>query len=56
MIHGVLGEGEAVLEPLDLWDSPGAPARSAAELIAGLNASLSDDGERAHQLYAGFPG
>ncbi len=39
MIHGVLGEGEAALEPLDLWDSPGGPARSAAELIAGLNAT-----------------
>jgi hypothetical protein len=39
MIHGVLGEGEAALEPLDLWDSPGDPARSAAELIAELNAT-----------------
>ncbi len=24
---------------MDQWDSPGAPARSAAELIAGLNAT-----------------
>ncbi len=39
MIHGVLGEGEVALEPLNLWDSPGTPARSAAELIAGLNAT-----------------
>jgi uncharacterized damage-inducible protein DinB len=39
MIHGVLGEGDAAIEPMDLWDSPGAPARSAAELIEGLNAT-----------------
>lgn len=38
-IHGVLGEGDAAIEPMDLWDSPGAPARSAAELIEGLNAT-----------------
>jgi uncharacterized damage-inducible protein DinB len=39
MIHGVLVEGDAALEPMNLWDSPCAPARSAAELIAGLNAT-----------------
>jgi uncharacterized damage-inducible protein DinB len=35
--HGNMGEGEAeIVEPLDLWDAQGAPARSAAELISGL--------------------
>jgi len=39
MSHGIPGEGEAAIEPMDLWDSPGASARSAAELIEDLNAT-----------------
>lgn len=35
--HGNMGEGEAeIVAPLDMWDAPGAPNRSAAELITGL--------------------
>ncbi len=34
-----LGEGEAEIAPLVHWDDPGAPARSAAELVSGLEAT-----------------
>lgn len=35
--HMYMGEGEAeIIAPLDLWDAPGAPARSAAELVSAL--------------------
>lgn len=34
--HGLMGEGDSALEPLEHWDEPGMPARSVAELISGL--------------------
>ena len=34
--HMVMGEGSAEMAPLEEWDLPGAPPRSAAELISGL--------------------
>lgn len=35
--HMRMGEGQAeIVAPLDVWDAEGAPARSAAELISGL--------------------
>ncbi|HLZ57872.1 MAG TPA: DinB family protein [Ktedonosporobacter sp.] len=37
--HIRMGEGSADLTPLADWDDDGAPARSAAELVAGLEAS-----------------
>jgi uncharacterized damage-inducible protein DinB len=37
--HMLLGEGDAILAPLDEWDAQGAPPRSAAELIHGLEAT-----------------
>jgi uncharacterized damage-inducible protein DinB len=35
--HRVLGEGDAALAPLQTWDDPGQPERTAAELIDGLD-------------------
>jgi uncharacterized damage-inducible protein DinB len=37
--HYVLREGPADLEPMLDWDDDGAPARSAGELVAGLEAT-----------------
>ncbi|HEY7349775.1 MAG TPA: DinB family protein [Ktedonobacterales bacterium] len=37
--HLVMGEGGAELAPLEQWDVPGAPPRSAAELVSGLEAT-----------------
>lgn len=37
--HLLMGEGDAELAPLEQWDLPGAPARSAAELVGGLEAT-----------------
>lgn len=37
--HMLMGEGDAEIIPLEKWDEPGAPARSAAELIDGLEAT-----------------
>jgi hypothetical protein len=34
--HLLLGEGSADLAPLEQWDVPGAPPRSATELVSGL--------------------
>jgi uncharacterized damage-inducible protein DinB len=34
-----MGEGGAEIAPLEKWDEPGAPSRSAAELIRGLEAT-----------------
>ncbi len=34
--HTLMGEGGAGIAPRDNWDLPGAPARSAAELVSGL--------------------
>src|SRR5581483_1742424 len=34
--HLVMGEGDAEMAPLETWDLPGAPLRSAAELVRGL--------------------
>jgi uncharacterized damage-inducible protein DinB len=38
-IDGMLGEGSPDIAPLVTWDDPGAPARSAAELVGGLEAT-----------------
>ena len=35
-LHIDLAEGDATLDALGSWDRPGAPARSAAELVDGL--------------------
>ena len=37
--HNIMGEGSSDLEPMVTWDDDGAPARSAAELVGGLEAS-----------------
>jgi len=37
--HLLMGEGGAELAPLEQWDLPGAPPRSAAELVSGLEAT-----------------
>jgi|SRR5579872_4541353 len=37
--HMVMGEGDAKLAPLEEWDLPDAPPRSAAELVRGLEAT-----------------
>jgi uncharacterized damage-inducible protein DinB len=34
-----MGEGGAEIAPLEEWDLPGAPLRSAAELVGGLEAT-----------------
>src|SRR5438552_4607917 len=34
--HMLMGEGGAEIAPLEKWDEPDAPPRSAAELISGL--------------------
>ena len=34
-----MGEGGAEMAPLEEWDVPGAPARDAAELVGGLEAT-----------------
>lgn len=34
--HSVMGEGDAEMAPLEEWDLLGAPPRSAAELVHGL--------------------
>src|SRR5262249_55042353 len=39
--HVWMGEGEADLIPLANWDGAGQPVRSAAELVAGLEATWS---------------
>jgi uncharacterized damage-inducible protein DinB len=40
--HFRMGEGNAeIVVPLDTWDAEGAPARSAAELISGLETTWS---------------
>ena len=35
-MHDMLSEGSAEIAPLQKWDDPGEPARSAAELVGGL--------------------
>ena len=40
-MHDMLGEGSADIAPLVTWDDPGQPARSAAELVGGLDATWS---------------
>ena len=37
--HSIMGEGSADLEPMLTWDDDGAPARSAAELVSGLEST-----------------
>ena len=37
--QGLMGEGDPALAELDLWDADGAPPRTAAELIHGLEVS-----------------
>lgn len=37
--HGVMGEGDAAIAAFDPWDAEGASARTAAELVEGLNAT-----------------
>jgi uncharacterized damage-inducible protein DinB len=37
--HRWMGVGSAELEPLEIWDEEGAPARSASELVAGLEST-----------------
>lgn len=37
--HLLMGEGGAELAPLETWDLPGTPSRSAAELVGGLEAT-----------------
>jgi uncharacterized damage-inducible protein DinB len=37
--HLVMGEGGAELAPLEQWDVPGAPPRSATELVSRLEAT-----------------
>lgn len=37
--HQVMGESDEEISHLADWDVPGAPVRSAAELVTGLNAS-----------------
>ena len=37
--QGMMGEGEATLAAYDPWDEDGAPPRTAAELVAGLDAT-----------------
>ncbi len=37
--RGWMGEGDPSLDPLGRWDDDGAPPRSAAELVAGLEQS-----------------
>ena len=37
--HLLMGEGGTELAPLEQWDIPGAPIRSAAELVSGLEAT-----------------
>ncbi|MCI0396500.1 MAG: DinB family protein [Chloroflexi bacterium] len=37
--HGLLGEGGPDVADYALWDEPDAPPRTAAELLAGLDAS-----------------
>jgi uncharacterized damage-inducible protein DinB len=37
--HGLLGEGDEAVAAYAIWDEPGAPARDAAELRHGLEAS-----------------
>ena len=34
--HMLMEQGDAAIEPLETWDAEGAPARSAAELVSGL--------------------
>ncbi len=34
--HSIMGEGDTRLEPMQTWDDPGQPQRSAAELEEGL--------------------
>ena len=38
-MHINLGEGSPEIAPLMQWDDPGEPARSAAELVSGLEAT-----------------
>ncbi len=38
-MHINLGEGSPEIAPLMQWDKPGEPARSAAELVGGLEAT-----------------
>lgn len=37
--HLVMGEGDAQMAPLEEWDLPSAPPRSAIELVHGLEAT-----------------
>jgi uncharacterized damage-inducible protein DinB len=37
--HMLMGEGDAEITAMDTWDLPGAPERSAAELVRGLEAT-----------------
>ena len=39
--HMWMGVGDASLAPLDKWDEEGAPARSASELVTGLESTWS---------------
>jgi uncharacterized damage-inducible protein DinB len=38
--HGFLGEGDEAIADYALWDEPGAPARTADELLEGLERSF----------------
>jgi uncharacterized damage-inducible protein DinB len=37
--HKIMGEGDAEIAAMDAWDLPGAPERTAAELVEGLEAT-----------------
>lgn len=37
--HMLMGEGDAEMTPRDTWDQPGAPTKSASELIVALEAT-----------------
>lgn len=37
--HMLMGEGDAAIAPMDDWDQTNAPARSATELVTGLEAT-----------------
>lgn len=39
LVHRILGQGDASLEFMEQWDSPTATARSATELVEGLQAT-----------------
>ncbi len=49
----VLGEAGAEMAPLEQWDIPGAPLRSVAELVSGLQVHLADDPTGSRSLATG---